>query len=82
MPMLPATPVRTPLRPNKLLLSKWTAVAPNNKEKHFIVVKLVTPSIADAPVTQVELEAVHSKRIITLDWHALEDGVVWRQGWL
>lgn len=81
MPMPRPLPARTPLRPNKLLLSKWTAVAPVNKEKHFIVVKLVTPLIEDAPVTQVELEAVHTKRIVTLDWRDLEDTLVWRQGW-
>ncbi len=31
------------LNPAKLLLSKWTAATPRNKEKDFIVVKLIQP---------------------------------------
>ena len=34
-----------PLQPNKLLLSKWTAVEPRAKEKHFLVAKLVDPEL-------------------------------------
>jgi tryptophan-rich hypothetical protein len=31
------------INPAKLLLSKWTAVKPVNKEKHFLVTKLIEP---------------------------------------
>jgi tryptophan-rich hypothetical protein len=31
----------TPINPEKLLLSKWTAVQPRNKENHFIVTRLI-----------------------------------------
>jgi hypothetical protein len=31
------------LSSKKLLLTKWTAVTPRGKEKHFLVVKLVDP---------------------------------------
>jgi hypothetical protein len=29
------------LSPKKLLHSKWTAVEPRNKEKHFLVTKVI-----------------------------------------
>jgi hypothetical protein len=33
------------LQPNKLLLSKWPAVNPIAKEKHFLVSKVVAPEL-------------------------------------
>lgn len=75
-------PARNPLSANKLLHSKWTAVAPVCKEKHFIVIKVVEPATPGAPVTQVELQAVHSQRVQVLPWRALQDASVWRQGWV
>lgn len=71
----------TRLNPRKLLLSKWTAVAPQNKEKHFIVSKLLLPEDPTAPLELIELEAVYSKRIQVMPWRALQDAEVWRQGW-
>lgn len=67
--------------PKKLLNSKWTAVKPTNKEKHFIVTKLVKPEIPDQAIEQIELEAVHSKRVQTLPWQTLNDESTWLQGW-
>ncbi|OBV39281.1 TIGR02450 family Trp-rich protein [Janthinobacterium psychrotolerans] len=75
-------PARNPLSANKLLNSKWTAALPVNKEKHFIVIKVIEPDTPGAPVTEVELQAVHSQRIQTLPWRALRDASVWRQGWV
>ena len=49
----------------KLLLSKWTACKPRNKEKHFLVSKVHDPAFLAAntiPVDYVELEAIMSKR--------------------
>ncbi len=69
------------LNPRKLLLSKWTAVAPQNREKHFIVSKVLWPDDPALPLELIELEAVHSKRIQRLPWRALQDTAVWRQGW-
>ncbi|HEY0064205.1 MAG TPA: TIGR02450 family Trp-rich protein [Telluria sp.] len=70
-----------PVNPKKLLLSKWTAVAPANREKHFVVTALVEPETADAAPELVELEAVHSRRTRRIAWRALRDSAVWRQGW-
>jgi len=50
------------LSPKKLLHTKWTAVAPRNKEKHFLVTKVIEPVPPGSPVVSVEIEAVHSKR--------------------
>lgn len=80
MPDAAAMP-KNPLSPKKLLHSKWTAVAPRRREKHFMVVKLVEPESPEAPVEFVELEAVHSKRVQRLPWRELTDASRWRQGW-
>jgi tryptophan-rich hypothetical protein len=69
------------LSPQKLRLSKWTAVVPTNKEKHFMVVEVVEPAQEGGPVVEVVLEAVHSGRRQTLPWRALADAAQWRQGW-
>jgi tryptophan-rich hypothetical protein len=76
------TPPRNPLSPKKLLLSKWTAVAPRHKEKHFVVIRVVEPELPAVRIDQVELEAVHSKRTFFLHWRELTDASQWRQGWV
>jgi tryptophan-rich hypothetical protein len=70
------------LNPKKLLLSKWTAAIPRNKEKHFIVTKLIQPELPAVRVECVEIEAVHSKRSFVLLWRELTDESQWHQGWL
>jgi tryptophan-rich hypothetical protein len=69
------------LNPSKLLLSKWTAVAPRNKEKHFLVRKLIAPEVPDAKVEVVELEAVRTGRSFILPWMELNDASQWLRGW-
>jgi tryptophan-rich hypothetical protein len=69
------------LSPRKLLLSKWTAATPHNKEKHFIVTRLVEPESPTAPLEFVEIEAVHSRRSVILPWRDLADTAKWVQGW-
>ncbi|SUX55767.1 TIGR02450 family Trp-rich protein [Chromobacterium vaccinii] len=68
------------LNPEKLLLSKWTAAAPRDKEKHFLVVALGRPT-PDAAVETVTLEAVYTRRRQTMAWQALRDAGQWLQGW-
>ena len=70
------------LHPKKLLLTKWTAVTPVARDKHFVVVKVLEPELAGAPVEWVELEALFSKRVQRLAWRELRDVAVWRQGWV
>jgi tryptophan-rich hypothetical protein len=66
----------------KLLLSKWTAVQPQSREKHFLVAKLVLPDELDGKLLEVELEAVHSGVSRRMAWRELKNSSVWRQGWV
>lgn len=75
-------PTRNPLSPKKLPLSKWTAVTPRHKERHFIVTRVVLPEPPATRIELVELEAVHSRRSVVLQWRDLTDGAVWRRGWV
>lgn len=69
------------LNPRKLPLSKWTAVQPAHKEKHFLVLRILLPDDPVQPITDVEVEAVYSHRRFVLPCKALTDTAVWRQGW-
>lgn len=66
----------------KLLNSKWTAFNPINKEKHFLVTKLITPEKIDQTIDFIELEAVFTKRCQILPWQELNDSELWLQGWI
>jgi tryptophan-rich hypothetical protein len=72
----------TVLHPKKLLLSKWTAVKPLARQKHFLVTKVVEPEPPEAPVEWVDIEAVYSKKVQRIRWRDLLDDAVWRQGWV
>ena len=67
------------LNPRKLLLSKWTATQPINREKHFLVTELICDE--EGTVLAVELQAVLSKRTEQMDWRTLENSEHWRMGW-
>lgn len=70
------------INPKKLLRSKWTAATPRNKEKHFIVTKLIEPEPPTAQIELIELEAVHTRRAFSLPWRELKDRQKWLQGWV
>ncbi|MFM1906529.1 MAG: hypothetical protein RLZZ591_206 [Pseudomonadota bacterium] len=70
------------LSPKKLLLTKWTAVKPVAKQKHFLVSKVIDPDVPDDPIECVEIEAVFSKATRVIPWRELQDDGVWRQGWV
>lgn len=67
------------INPKKLLHSKWTAVTPVNKEKHFMVTELTFDE--EGNVEKCVLEAVYSKREQGIDWHQLKDSSIWKLGW-
>jgi tryptophan-rich hypothetical protein len=67
------------INPSKLLLSKWTAAHPQNREKHFLVTELFRDE--EGTVLDVELQAVLSKRSERLAWQTLKDGDAWILGW-
>ncbi|MFA5983610.1 MAG: TIGR02450 family Trp-rich protein [Methylococcaceae bacterium] len=70
------------INPNKLLLSKWTAATPQNKERHFMVTKIIPPQNENGPIEHIELLAIYSQRREILHWRELENHVQWSQGWL
>lgn len=67
------------INPRKLLLSKWTAAAPVNREKHFMVTELFEDE--EGVVQEIELQAVLTRRSTRLPWQALRDADTWRMGW-
>ncbi len=76
-----SNPLSRRLNPKKLLLSKWTAAVPKNKEKHFLVTQLIEPDDPNASIELIELEAVYSRRILILPWRDLANTEQWLQGW-
>jgi tryptophan-rich hypothetical protein len=71
-----------PLTPKKLLLTKWTAVKPVAKQKHFLVSRVIQPELPTDPIEHVEIEAVFSKAVQEIAWRDLQDDSMWRQGWV
>lgn len=71
-----------PLNPKKLLLTKWTAVKPVAKQKHFLVSRVIQPAQPTEPIESVEIEAVFSKTTQVIAWRELQDDGVWLQGWV
>ena len=70
------------LNPKKLLLTKWTAVKPVAKQKHFLISRVIEPEQLTDPIERVEIEAVFSKTVPEIAWRDLQDDRVWRQGWV
>ena len=70
------------LNPKKLLLTKWTAVKPVAKQKHFLISRVIEPQQLTDPIERVEIEAVFSKAVQEISWRDLQDDRVWRQGWV
>ena len=70
------------LNPKKLLLTKWTAVKPVAKQKHFLISRVIEPEQLTDPIEWVEIEAVFSKAVQEIAWRDLQDDSVWRQGWV
>ena len=71
-----------PLHPKKLLLSKWTAVKPVHKDKHFLIAKVIEPDEAGDKIEWVEIEAVFSQATQRVLWRDLQNEEIWKQGWV
>ncbi|MBA3988144.1 MAG: TIGR02450 family Trp-rich protein [Idiomarina sp.] len=59
------------INPNKLLNSKWTAVKPISREKHFLVAEVEYDE--DGTVTLCNIESVLSNNSYEIDWLELKD---------
>lgn len=73
---------QNPLNPKKLLLSKWTAIKPMHKRKHFLVSKVILPEIPEAAIELIELEAVFDQSVQVIPWRDLKNTEIWLQGWV
>lgn len=69
------------ISPKKLLLSKWTAVQPIAKQKHFLISKVILPDEPEQAIEFVEIEAVYSKKSSLIPWRELMNSEKWIQGW-
>lgn len=67
------------LHPKKLLNSKWTAVEPVHKAKHFMITDIEFDD--DGNVLLCTIEAVINKKAIDIDWRELKDSNKWKHGW-
>ncbi len=59
--------------------SKWTAVKPVGKQKHFIVTEVEFDD--EGTVTSCLVEAVMSKWVFPIQWQDLKSTDHWIQGW-
>ncbi|WP_428614111.1 TIGR02450 family Trp-rich protein [Shewanella sp.] len=67
------------INPAKLPNSKWTAVKPMNREKHFLVSEMEFDE--EGAVILCKLEAILSKNEYSIDWTELKSRDKWLQGW-
>ena len=67
------------INPKKLLKSKWTAVEPTKREKHFMVTGVEFDE--EGAVVSCSIEAIISKRSIPIQWQDLKDMSHWVHGW-
>ena len=72
----------TSLHPKKLVLTKWTAVTPIERQKHFLVTKVIFPDDPAAAIEWIEIEAVMTKARQQIAWRSLRDESLWQQGWV
>ena len=67
------------INPNKLRNSKWTAVKPMNREKHFMVSEVEFDE--EGIVVLCKLQAVLTTIEYAIDWRELKREEIWLHGW-
>lgn len=65
----------------KLLNSKWTAIIPKNKEKHFTVTQVKQNEGDPQVVDFIILTAALTKRNYKINYKDFKDQLEWTQGW-
>lgn len=69
-------------KPQKLLMSKWKVLEACDKEKHFLVARVISPEAPRHKTQEVEMEAVMTGRRHTMSWNEPADATKWAQGWI
>ena len=72
---------QTKVGSKKLISSKWTAVQPIDKEKHFVVIRVFERRTGESTTVHLELESILSKRVRSMPLHELSDATFWKRGW-
>jgi len=67
------------INPEKLMNSKWTAIEPVSRKRHFIVTGVQRND--EGFVVSCELEAVLTRKAAQIDWRELKDASRWQMGW-
>jgi len=65
--------------PKALLNSKWTKVDVLNKEKHFVITKVLIDE--NQAITECIIEAVISHNEYEINWRDLKNSLCWKVGW-
>jgi tryptophan-rich hypothetical protein len=68
------------LNPKSLLHSKWTRKNVVNKEKHFMVTKVIFDE--NHKVMECVIEAVINHKEYSINWRELKNSLTWKTGWL
>jgi tryptophan-rich hypothetical protein len=71
--------MKNPINPKKLLNSKWTAMQPENKQKHFMITAVEFDD--EQNVVSCIIQALMDKHEAAIDWRDLRDKKKWGQGW-
>lgn len=71
---------RNPVNFKKLPGSKWTAVRPIDREKHFLVLDWIRDDDG-IPTDRLVIEAILTNRVCELHWRELENRERWLVGW-
>jgi tryptophan-rich hypothetical protein len=71
--------MKNPINPKKLLNSKWTAMQPVNKQKHFMITAVEFDE--EQNVVSCTIQALMDKHESAIDWRDLKDKKKWVQGW-
>ena len=61
--------------------SKWTALAPRERDKHFVAVRIFRAEAKPNAPQFAELQAIISKRSRNVPVQQLEDATQWARGW-
>ena len=67
------------LSPKSLLHSKWTRIQVQNKEKHFVIIKVKFDE--DQKIIECVIQAVISNNEYHIDWRELKNNNLWKIGW-
>jgi tryptophan-rich hypothetical protein len=65
--------------PKTLIHSKWTKLEVNNKEKHFVITKVIVDE--DQRIIECIIEAIISHHEYAINWRDLKNSTLWKIGW-